>query len=98
MTYLQPSCSAGSERLQRSKSAGLEIHRRNGEEPSAGDRTCRAARFYPVLDEADALFGKRSKTKDAHDRFANQEVASLLQRIESFDGVAILASNLHRNL
>jgi SpoVK/Ycf46/Vps4 family AAA+-type ATPase len=50
------------------------------------------------FDEADALFGKRSETKDAHDRYANQEVAYLLQRIESFDGVVVLASNLHRNL
>ena len=50
------------------------------------------------LDEADALFGKRSETKDAHDRYANQEVAYLLQRIESFEGVVVLASNLHRNL
>lgn len=50
------------------------------------------------FDEADALFGKRSETKDAHDRYANQEVAYLLQRIESFEGVVILASNLHRNL
>jgi len=45
------------------------------------------------FDEADALFGKRSETKDAHDRYANQEISYLLQRIESFDGVAILASN-----
>jgi SpoVK/Ycf46/Vps4 family AAA+-type ATPase len=50
------------------------------------------------FDEADALFGKRSGTKDAHDRYANQEVAYLLQRIESFEGVVVLASNLHRNL
>lgn len=50
------------------------------------------------FDEADALFGKRSETKDAHDRYANQEVAYLLQRIESFDGVVILASNLHQHL
>ena len=50
------------------------------------------------FDEADALFGKRSETKDAHDRYANQEVAYLLQRIESFEGVVVLASNLHRNL
>ncbi len=45
------------------------------------------------FDEADALFGKRSETKDAHDRYANQEVSFLLQRIETFDGIAILASN-----
>ncbi len=50
------------------------------------------------FDEADALFGKRSDTRDAHDRYANQEVAWLLQRIESFSGIAILASNQKDNL
>jgi len=50
------------------------------------------------FDEADALFGKRSETKDAHDRYANQEVSFLLQRIEDFDGIVILASNLRENL
>ena len=50
------------------------------------------------FDEADALFGKRNSPKDAHDRYANQEVAYLLQRIEVFDGVSILASNLRDNL
>ena len=50
------------------------------------------------FDEADALFGKRSDTRDAHDRYANQEVAWLLQRIESFSGIAILASNQRDNL
>ena len=50
------------------------------------------------FDEADALFGKRSETRDAHDRYANQEVAFLLQRIEVFDGIAILASNLRDNI
>lgn len=50
------------------------------------------------FDEADALFGKRSETKDAHDRYANQEVAFLLQRVETFDGVAILASNRRENI
>ena len=50
------------------------------------------------FDEADALFGKRSETKDAHDRYANQEISFLLQRIETFDGIAILASNLRENL
>lgn len=50
------------------------------------------------FDEADALFGKRSETKDAHDRYANQEVAFLLQRIETFDGIAILASNQKENI
>jgi SpoVK/Ycf46/Vps4 family AAA+-type ATPase len=55
-------------------------------------------RWILFFDEADALFGKRSDTNDAHDRYANQEVAYLLQRIETFEGVAILASNLHQNL
>jgi AAA+ superfamily predicted ATPase len=50
------------------------------------------------FDEADALFGKRGETKDAHDRYANQEVSYLLQRIESFDGIAILASNRRDDL
>ncbi len=50
------------------------------------------------FDEADALFGKRSETKDAHDRYANQEVAFLLQRIETFDGIAVLASNQKDNI
>jgi hypothetical protein len=50
------------------------------------------------FDEADALFGKRSEVKDAHDRYANIEVAFLLQRLEVFDGVVILASNLARNV
>ncbi|MCA9662689.1 MAG: ATP-binding protein [Myxococcales bacterium] len=50
------------------------------------------------FDEADALFGKRSDTRDAHDRYANQETAFLLQRLETFNGVAILASNLRDNI
>ncbi len=51
-----------------------------------------------LFDEADALFGKRSEVRDAHDRYANIEVAYLLQRIESFDGLAILATNLRANV
>lgn len=50
------------------------------------------------FDEADALFGKRSESRDAHDRYANQEVAYLLQRIEGFDGIAVLATNLRDHL
>lgn len=50
------------------------------------------------FDEADALFGKRSEVKDAHDRFANIEISYLLQRMERYDGVAILATNLRANL
>ena len=50
------------------------------------------------FDEADALFGKRTGVKDAHDRFANQEVSYLLQKVEQFDGLVILASNLKTNI
>ena len=50
------------------------------------------------FDEADALFGKRTQTSSAHDRYANQEVSYLLQRIEDFNGITILASNLKANI
>jgi len=50
------------------------------------------------FDEADALFGKRTKVDDGHDRYANQEISFLLQRIEEFNGVVILASNLKANI
>jgi hypothetical protein len=50
------------------------------------------------FDEADALFGKRSEVRDAHDRYANIEINYLLQRLERFDGVAILATNFSQNL
>jgi len=46
-----------------------------------------------LFDEADALLGKRSEVKDSHDRYANLEVNYLLQRIESHEGVAMLAAN-----
>ncbi|HEU5003802.1 MAG TPA: ATP-binding protein [Actinomycetota bacterium] len=51
-----------------------------------------------LFDEADALFGKRSEVRDAHDRYANVEVAYLLQRMETFEGLAILTTNLRSNL
>lgn len=50
------------------------------------------------FDEADAIFGKRSEVKDSHDRYANIETGYLLQRMESFEGVVILATNLRANL
>jgi hypothetical protein len=50
------------------------------------------------FDEADALFGKRTTVSDAHDRYANQEVSYLLQRVEDFAGVVILASNFIGNI
>ncbi|MEO8186107.1 MAG: ATP-binding protein [Burkholderiaceae bacterium] len=51
-----------------------------------------------LIDEADALLGKRSEVKDAHDRYANIEVAYLLQRMEAYEGLAILTTNLRQNL
>ena len=50
------------------------------------------------FDEADALFGKRSEVRDSHDRYANVEVAYLLQKMDRFEGVAILATNLRKNM
>lgn len=50
------------------------------------------------FDEADALFGKRSEVKDAHDRYANIEIGYLLQRMEEYQGMVILATNLNKNI
>jgi len=50
------------------------------------------------FDEADSVFGKRSEVKDSHDRYANIEVNYLLQRMEEYEGVVILASNYQRNI
>ena len=50
------------------------------------------------FDEADAIFGKRSEVKDSHDRYANIEISYLLQRMEEYDGVVILATNLRANM
>jgi ATP-dependent 26S proteasome regulatory subunit len=51
-----------------------------------------------LFDEADALFGKRSEVRDSHDRYANIEIAYLLQQMEQYEGVAILATNLRQNM
>ena len=58
----------------------------------------RASNAILFFDEADALFGKRTQVKDAHDRYANVEVSFLLQKMEEYEGVVILATNLHKNL
>lgn len=50
------------------------------------------------FDEADSLFGKRSEVKDSHDRYANMQIGYLLQRIESYDGIVILATNFKKSL
>ncbi|ANZ28495.1 hypothetical protein A4U64_26760 (plasmid) [Rhodococcus sp. WB1] len=57
-----------------------------------------AANAVLFFDEADAIFGKRSEVRDAHDRYANIEIAYLLQKMEKYEGVAILATNLRENL
>lgn len=51
-----------------------------------------------LFDEADALFGKRSEVKDAHDRYANVETAYLLQKMEEYEGIVILTTNFRKNL
>lgn len=72
-----------------------------GETEKNLEKVFRAAESRNVVlffDEADALFGSRSSVQDAHDRYANQEVSYLLQRMEHFDGVTVLATNLRGNL
>lgn len=89
---------------------GLELHRVElaavmskyiGETEKNLDRAFAAARRANAIlfiDEADALLGKRSEVKDAHDRYANVEVAFLLQKMEDHDGVVIVATNLAHNI
>jgi hypothetical protein len=72
-----------------------------GETSKNLDRIFQAAEDANAIlffDEADALFGKRSEVRDSHDRYANVEIAYLLQKMEAYDGVAILATNLRQNL
>jgi SpoVK/Ycf46/Vps4 family AAA+-type ATPase len=59
---------------------------------------CERSGALLFFDEADALFGSRMQVKDSHDRFANIEIDYLLQRIEQFDGIAILATNRKNDL
>ncbi|MCU1657745.1 MAG: ATP-binding protein [Pseudonocardiales bacterium] len=72
-----------------------------GETEKNLEKVFQAAEALDVVlffDEADALFGSRSEVRDARDRYANQEIAYLLQRMEHFDGITILATNLRGNL
>jgi hypothetical protein len=90
--------------------AGLELFRIDlagvvskyiGETEKNLDRIFAVARDADAIllfDEADALLGKRAEVKDAHDRYANIEVAYLLQKMEEHDGVVVLATNLPKNL
>lgn len=57
-----------------------------------------AGNLVLFFDEADALFGKRSEVKDAHDKYANLETSYLLQRLETYDGVVVLATNFEKNI
>ncbi len=57
-----------------------------------------AGNLVLFFDEADALFGKRSEVKDARDRYANIEVSYLLQRLESYDGLVVMATNFEKNI
>ena len=61
-------------------------------------RYAQSANVILFFDEADALFGKRSEVKDSKDKYANTEVSYILQRIEQYDGMVILASNFIRNI
>lgn len=61
----------------------------------AAAETSNAILFF---DEADALFGKRSEVRDSHDRYANLEISYLLQKMEEYQGISILATNLRKNL
>ena len=91
-------------------SVGMDLHRLElaavvskyiGETEKNLDRAFDAARRANAIlfiDEADALLGKRSEVKDAHDRHANVEIAYLLQKMEDHDGVVIVATNLANNL
>ncbi|MCW5853263.1 MAG: AAA family ATPase, partial [Anaerolineae bacterium] len=72
-----------------------------GETEKNLDRIFRAAEYANAVlffDEADALFGKRSEVRDSHDRYANLEISYLLQRMEAYEGLAILATNLRQHL
>ncbi len=72
-----------------------------GETEKNLDRVFTAARNANAIllfDEADAIFGKRSEVRDSHDRYANLEIAYLLQKMEEYDGLSILATNLKQNM
>lgn len=61
-------------------------------------RAAKRSNAILFFDEADALWGKRSEVKDSHDRYANLEIAYLLQKMDEYEGVAILATNLRKNM
>jgi SpoVK/Ycf46/Vps4 family AAA+-type ATPase len=92
------------------RSLGLELYRADLAEvvdKYIGETEKRLAKIFDecekhkvllLFDEADALFGQRTRVRDAHDRFANIEIDYLLQRLETFAGTAILATNRKSDL
>lgn len=92
------------------KSAGIEVYRVDlsmvvskyiGETEKNLEKVFRKAEhknWILFFDEADALFGKRTSISDAHDKYANQEIAYLLQRLEDYNGLVILSSNMRNNV
>ena len=61
-------------------------------------RQAQSSNAILFFDEADALFGKRTEVKDAHDRYANVEVSYLLQKMEEYEGIVVLATNYRKNM
>jgi hypothetical protein len=92
------------------KQAGIEVYRVDlsmvvskyiGETEKNLEKVFRKAEhknWILFFDEADALFGKRTSISDAHDKYANQEIAYLLQRLEDYNGLVILSSNMRNNV
>ena len=75
-----------------------KLHRRDEKNLDRIFAAAEHANAILFFDEADALFGKRSEVRDSHDRYANIEISYLLQQMEQYDGIAILATNLRQNL
>jgi len=78
--------------------SGQQIYWRNRKNLDRVFEAAEDANAILFFDEADALFGKRSEVRDSHDRYANIEISYLLQKMEEYEGLAILATNLKANL
>ena len=97
-----PRCSAPSSGSSSSASTSRRSSRSTSGRPrrtsTASSRPPTGSNAILFFDEADALFGKRSEVSDAHDRYANIEVAYLLQKMEGYPGAVILATNFRQNI
>ena len=97
---------AGARRRARARASSASTSRRSSPSTSgrrrrtstASSRAAEGSNAILFFDEADALFGKRSEVSDSHDRYANIEVAYLLQQMEGYPGAVILATNFRRNI